>query len=113
MFIILKTDYFQMWSFYKTDLRISTSGKQIKINTSEPRNRVDFSIWFKTVGDNANRLPRNTAYRKNLVATRSRTDIRKNFFSNRVINLWNNLPTDVKDVRTVKLFKARLEKINL
>ena len=68
--------------------------------------RVDFSIWFKTVGDNANRLTRNTAYSKNLVTTRSRTSIR-------VINLWNNLPTDVKDARTVKLFKARLEKINL
>ena len=75
--------------------------------------RVDSSIWFKTVGDNANRLTRNTAYRNNLVATRSRTDIRKNFFSNRVVNLWNSLPTDVKDARTVKLFKARLEKINL
>ena len=75
--------------------------------------RVDSSIWFITVGDNANRLTRNTAYRNNLVATRSRTDIRKNFFSNRVVNLWNSLPTDVKDARTVKLFKARLEKINL
>ncbi len=71
--------------------------------------RVDFS----TAGDNANRLTRNTAYSKNLVATRSKTDIRKNFFSNRVINLWNNLPTDVKDARTVKIFKARLEKIYL
>ena len=75
--------------------------------------RVDSSIWFKTVGDNANRLTRNTAYRNNLAATRSRTDIRKNFFSNRVVNLWNSLPTDVKDARTVKIFKARLEKINL
>ncbi len=46
------------------------------------------------------------------LATRSRTDIRKSFFSNRVVNLWNNLPTDVKDARTVKIFKARLEKIN-
>ena len=75
--------------------------------------RVDASIWFNTVGDNANRLTRNTVYSKNLVATRSRTDIRKNFFSNRVVNLWNSLPTDVKNARTVKIFKARLENINL
>ena len=68
---------------------------------------VDSSNWFKTVRDNANRLTRNTAYSNNLVATRSRTDIRKNFFSSRVVNLWNSLPTDVKDARTVKLFKAK------
>ena len=57
--------------------------------------RVDASIWFTTVGDSANRLTRNTAYGMNLVATRSRTDIRRNFFSNRVANLWNSLPTDM------------------
>jgi len=39
--------------------------------------RVDASIWFTTVGDSTNRLTRNTAYIMNLVATRSRTDIRK------------------------------------
>ena len=74
---------------------------------------VDASIWFTTVGDSANRLTRNTAYSMNLVATRSRTDIGKNFFSNRVVNLWNRLPTDIKDSRTVKIFKTRLENINL
>jgi len=75
--------------------------------------RVDASIWFTTVGDSANRLTRNTAYSMNLAATISRTDIRRNFFSNRVVNLWNSLPTDIKDSRTVKIFKTRLENINL
>ena len=28
MFKILKTDYFQLWVLYKSDLRISTTGKQ-------------------------------------------------------------------------------------
>ena len=28
MFIILKTDYFQLWVPYKSDLRISPAGKQ-------------------------------------------------------------------------------------
>ena len=31
MFIILKTDYFQMWVFFTRDLRISTAGKHIGI----------------------------------------------------------------------------------
>ena len=70
--------------------------------------RVSPDIWFKTVEQN-NRLTRITSYSKNLVAVRSRTDIRKNFFSNRVVNLWNSLPTDIKDSRTVKIFKNKLE----
>ena len=70
--------------------------------------RVSPDIWFKTVEQN-NRLTRITSYSKNLVAVRSRTDIRKNFFSNRVVNLWNTLPTDIKDSRTVKIFKNKLE----
>ncbi len=39
------------------------------------------------------------------------TDIRKNFFSNRVVNLWNSLPMDIKD-STVKIFKNKLELLN-
>jgi len=39
------------------------------------------------------------------------TDIRKNFFSNRVVNLWNSLPIDIKD-STVKIFKNKLELLN-
>ena len=33
MFIILKTDYFQLWILYKSDTRISSAGKQIEIKT--------------------------------------------------------------------------------
>lgn len=75
--------------------------------------RVSTDIWFKTVGENNNRLTRITSYSKNLVAVRSRTDIRKNFFSNRVVNLWNSLPIDIKDSRTIKIFKNRLEQLKL
>ena len=62
----------------------------------------------QTVEQN-NRFTRMTSYSKNLVAVRLRTDIRKNFFSNRVVNLWNSLPIDIKDSRTVKIFKSKLE----
>ena len=31
MLIILKTDYFQLWFFYNSDLRISTAGKHMRI----------------------------------------------------------------------------------
>ena len=52
---------------------------------------------------------RNTAYDDNLVATRSKTDLRSNFFTNRVVAKWNGLPTEVKDSRTLTIFKSKLD----
>ena len=42
----------------------------------------------------------------------SRTQLRQNFFSNRVVNLWNNLPEEVVMAQTVNCFKGRLDKYN-
>ena len=50
------------------------------------KDKVETLSWFNLVGDNAIRLTRNTGYSANLVASRSTTDLRKNFFSSRVIN---------------------------
>ena len=74
---------------------------------------MDRNIWFTVVGENINRPTRNTAYSLNLLPTRSNTDIRKNFFSNRVVNTWNSLPVDVKESKSLKIFKSRIEEINL
>jgi hypothetical protein len=35
----------------------------------------------------------------------ARLEMRRNFFSNRVIDSWNQLPTHVKNVKTVSSFK--------
>ena len=61
---------------------------------------VDSSTWFTLVGQEPQRVTRNTSYHGNLVATRSKSDIRLNFFTNRVVSRWNGLPTDIKDSRT-------------
>jgi len=37
-------------------------------------------------------------------------DIRKHFFSQRVVNVWNELPQHVVDAPSVNSFKNRLEK---
>ena len=73
--------------------------------------RVDPDTWFNILGDNVTRLTRNTAYEGNLLAYRSNTNLSKNFFTNRVIPLWNALPTELKNSRNVKIFKTGLEKI--
>ena len=38
------------------------------------------------------------------------TQLRSNFFTFRVVNLWNNLPSDVVSVPSVNAFKERLDK---
>ena len=37
-------------------------------------------------------------------------DLRKHFFSARIVNVWNSLPNLVVDTCTVNAFKARLDK---
>ena len=75
--------------------------------------RVDPSTWFNMVGQVGHIQTRNTAYEGNLVPTRSRTEIRRNFFSNRVVPVWNSLPTEVKESRSLTLFQAKLEEMSL
>ena len=73
---------------------------------------VQADTWFKLVGI-ANRSTRNTSYQKNIILTTSRTETRRNFFSSRVAAKWNSLPTELKECRTVKLFKTGLNQIKL
>jgi len=37
-------------------------------------------------------------------------DLRKHYFSARIVNIWNSLPNTVVDAGTVNTFKARLDK---
>ena len=50
----------------------------------------------------------NTGHHGKLFKFRSRLLVRHNFFTNRVVNLWNSLPADVISAPTVALFKKNL-----
>jgi hypothetical protein len=45
-----------------------------------------------------------------LVKNRCRTETRKNFFTNRVVGVWNSLPNSVVTTKNVETFKRRLDK---
>ena len=69
---------------------------------------VDSRVWFQTM-ENSARDTRLSSYPLNLTTTRSRLEIRQHFFSQRVVNLWNDLPVHVKDSRNPKIFKQRFD----
>ena len=66
---------------------------------------IDYNKFFKLV-DNS----RTRGHRFKIVKVRSRLDIRNKFFSQRVVNSWNGLPTDVVEAETVNSFKNKLDK---
>ena len=66
---------------------------------------VSPSTWFDFVPTNRQISTRLTSCELNLVAKRCNLDIRKNFFSQRVISNWNVLPEEIKRARTLKTFK--------
>ena len=69
------------------------------------------STWFQTMtdsrGDGAGTRQSKGLY--NVPPKASRTQIRKNFFSQRVVEPWNNLPDSVKAAESVNIFKNRLD----
>ena len=73
---------------------------------------VDKNTWFHLVDQN-NRVTRLSSCQYNLKTQKSRTELRKNFFSNRIINFWNSLPTEVKMCENVKQFKEKLKTLTI
>ena len=68
-------------------------------------NKVDRSKMFTLSGEGKTR-----GHQFKLNKVRSRLDIRKHFFSQRVINKWNNLPQTVVESGSVNSFKNNFDK---
>ena len=67
--------------------------------------KLDYSLLFKLSGDSKVR-----GHTYKIVKNRFRLNVRKKFFSNRVVDAWNELPQYLVDAETVNSFKARLDK---
>ena len=53
---------------------------------------------------------RNGGHTKKLFKRRAHLNVRQKFFSNRVVEVWNNLPQEVIDAPSVKSFERWLDK---
>ena len=53
---------------------------------------------------------RTRGHQYKLKKERCRLQVRQNFFSNRVVDLWNNLPASVVEAVSVNAFKNKLDR---
>lgn len=70
---------------------------------------VNKRSWFSTVSETNNRVTRQSSYHLNLNRKNAKTEVRANFFSVRVPDLWNNLPVDIKKATSVRAFKKEID----
>jgi hypothetical protein len=81
---------------------------------------VEPSMWFKFISDESQRPTRSSVQidddgasttKLNIKVQNSRLNIRKYFFSNRVVESWNRLPEKLKCAQTVNAFKNGYDKL--
>jgi hypothetical protein len=81
-------------------------GDMIEVyKTITGKNKTGSLNFFKLQGNNRTR-----GHSLKLEKSRSRLDIRKNLFSQRVINNWNALPQEVAESASVNTFKNLYDK---
>ena len=66
---------------------------------------IDYNIFFEI---KEGKITRGHNY--TLVKKQSRLDVRKYSFSQRTINVWNNLSTDCVQASSVNMFKNKIDK---
>ena len=74
------------------------------------KDNVNPSTWFELVGTEPARVTRHTQDPDNIKKQQPKTDLRKHFFSNRVTDRWNALPSEIKRAKSVAIFKSYVEK---
>jgi hypothetical protein len=68
-------------------------------------NGLDHNTWFERAADSGG-ATRLTADPLNIKPKRGRLEVRRNFFTVRVIDEWNRIPANIKARKTASSFKA-------
>ena len=95
--------------------------RKMKLQTLETRAmRADMILVFRIIKEADEdtiskffEFDRNNRYRGHkykIVKKHCNTDIRKNFFSFRVVNFWNEMPECIVDSTSLEIFKSKLSK---
>jgi hypothetical protein len=74
------------------------------------KDRVDKDCWFQLASDTG-RVTRASGDPLGLKPQMARLAMRENFFSQRVVNAWNKIPTKLKNAATVRAFKNGYKKL--
>jgi ribonucleases P/MRP protein subunit RPP40 len=69
--------------------------------------KIDYKLFFELVRGGKTR-----GHKLKLVKNRSNGNLRKNFFSQRIVNCWNSLPQEVVEADSINCFKNRLDKFD-
>ena len=69
----------------------------------------DPSKFFNLTGSRRIRMTRQSEYSRNIIPKRSNLDTRRFFFTQRVVEPWNALPSEIKDSPSISIFKTRLK----
>jgi hypothetical protein len=68
------------------------------------KEKVESSTWFQMASESI-RTTRQAADPLNLRPTSAKLEVRRNFFSQRVVQDWNKIPSDIKSAHSVESFK--------
>jgi len=71
---------------------------------------VEANQWFTLAAEESVRVTRQSSDPFNIKPQKSKTDVRKYFFSNRVVANWNNLPSTIKQSVNTDQFKRSYDK---
>jgi hypothetical protein len=65
---------------------------------------MDYREFFEIVENSRTR-----GHKYKIIKVRSRLELRKHFFSQRVVEVWNKLPSIIVEAESINSFKNRLD----
>ena len=72
---------------------------------------VDYTTWFTLASDHQTQITRQSSNPHSILKAKFTSDIRKNFFSVRIVDTWNNLPDSLHKANSIDDFKREYDSL--